>query len=61
MKREEKLRFKGVYIHEKCPQCRSEMIGNQAGEKWCSQCSNGLLNFEEIIKMRVNERILPKI
>ena len=59
MKREEKLRFKGEYIEEKCPQCKGRMIGNQAGEKWCSQCPNGLLNFEEIIKMRVNERVLP--
>lgn len=60
MTRKEKLRHKGVLIDESCPKCKGRMIGNQVGEKWCSQCSHGLLDFNVITHAQENERVLSQ-
>lgn len=60
MNREEKLRYRGEWSKDACSKCKGRMLENKAGEKWCSQCSFGLLDFKnQNTSVQVNERILP--
>ena len=36
--------FEGDWIDEYCPECNAQLLGNNAGDKWCSyvNCTYGI-------------------